>query len=151
VIGARQFCTFFVDNNTFGLDIRHVREVLPCTALTPIPLAPPAIRGLVNLRGEIITALDLRELLGLPPPKGVLDTMHVIAHTHDDTFSLLVDKVGDVIEISEESFYHTPNTLPERVRKLLHGVYRLPNTLLLSIDIQQISNAVLNAVSTAAS
>ena len=93
-----QLCTFFVGDYHFGVDVLQVQEVLRFHEMTAVPLAPPVVRGLINLRGQIVTALDLRHRLGLQPAAPHVEHANVIVRTHDGAVSLLVDEVGDVID-----------------------------------------------------
>src|SRR4051812_45165850 len=101
---STQYCTFLLDNRYYGVDVQHVQEVIRYQELTPVPLASPVVSGLINLRGRIVTAIDLRRLLGLPDrPKGKLP-MNVVVKTGDDAVSLLVDEIGDVIDVPADKF-----------------------------------------------
>ena len=107
-----------------------------------MPLAPPEIRGLINLRGQIITALDLRLLLGMDPlPEGKLP-MNVVVKTKDATASLLVDKIGDVLQVPTEVYERPPETIPIEVRNLVLGIYKLKEKLLLSLDCEKVVNGI---------
>src|SRR5271156_6598403 len=105
---SRQFCTFYLENYLFGIELRDVREVLQQLELTEVPLAPYAVRGLMNLRGQIVLAVDLRRQLGLPERPADKPTMNVIVRTGEDSVSLLVDDIGDVVEGQEETFEPPP-------------------------------------------
>src|SRR5437879_1311195 len=108
---GNQFCTFTIDGLCFGIGVLEVQEVTGYKEMTRVPLAPPVVRGLLNLRGQVVTALDLRRRLGLRDrPEGQLP-MNVVVHTDDGAVSLLVDDVGDVLEVSQEAFEPPPTTL----------------------------------------
>src|SRR6266849_6630973 len=98
----QQFCTFYLENYLFGIELLKVQEVLQPLALTEVPLAPIAVRGLMNLRGQIIIAVDLRRQLELPERAGDKAPMNVVVRTAEDAVSLLVDEIGDVVEVTEE-------------------------------------------------
>src|SRR6185369_7742942 len=107
----RQVCTFYLDGNYFGLDVLKVQEIIRYQEMTRVPLASPVVRGLINLRGQIVTALDLRRRLELPPaPAGRLPT-NVIVQGKDGLLSLLVDDVGEVLSVDEGSFESPPSTV----------------------------------------
>jgi len=109
--GARQFCTFHLDDHLFGVDVLDVQEVIRYQAMTHVPLAPRVVEGLINLRGQIVTAVDLRARLELPSrPEGQLP-MNVVVHTEDGPVSFLVDKIGDVLDVSEADYEPVPDTL----------------------------------------
>jgi len=132
-----QICTFSVDGNLFGVDVNDVQEVLRYQELTKVPLAPAVVSGLINLRGEIVTALDMRRRLRLPVrPNGSLP-MNVVVQTKDGPMSLLVDEIGDVLEVDEQMFESAPPTLAATVRELITGVYKLEDQLLLVINTER--------------
>ena len=135
----KQLCTFTLDGLHFGVDVLQVQEVLRFQEMTPVPLAPPETRGLINLRGQVVTAVDLRLRLGLAErPFADLAPedrpMNVIVRSGDDTVSLLVDEIGDVVEPSADAFEPPPETLAGRVRDVIDGVYKLDGQLLLVLD-----------------
>ncbi len=127
-------CTFRVDHLFFGIEVSHVQEVLRPQQMTLVPLAPTVVHGLMNLRGQIVTALDMRKQLKLPPQEGDRQPMNVLVRMGDGLVSLLVDEIGDVIEVSRDQFEPAPETLPEVIRTAVHGVYKLPGRLLLLLD-----------------
>ncbi|MHB1327967.1 MAG: chemotaxis protein CheW [Gemmatimonadales bacterium] len=133
-MATQQFCTFYVDGLYFGVDVLHVQEVIRSLEVTRVPLAPAAVHGLINLRGQIVTAVDLRTRLGLAlRPEGV-EPMNVVVRTEDGAISLWVDEIGDVIETADDSFERTPETLPAMAKELIRGVYKLPDRLMLVLD-----------------
>jgi purine-binding chemotaxis protein CheW len=130
----KQFCTFCVDGLFFGVEVQKVQEVIRYQEMTPVPLAPAVVRGLINLRGQIVTAIDLRRALGLNErPAGSLP-MNVVVRTDDGVVSLLVDEIGDVLNVDEASFERPPETLSGTARELITGVYKLKDRLLLILD-----------------
>ena len=132
-----QMCTFWVDGLYFGLHVEHVQEVLRYQQLTVVPCAPDAVHGLINLRGQIVTALDLRCRLGLPPrPEGELP-MNVIVRSRGEVVSLLVDDIGDVIDTTEVSLQPTPANLPPTVQDVVGGVLPLTGSILLVVDAER--------------
>ena len=134
MVEARQFCTFHLDNLFFGVEVEKVQEVLRFQEMTQVPLAPPVVRGLINLRGQIVTAIDLRRRLGLPDrPDGTVP-MNVVVRKDEGAVTLLVDEIGDVLEVEEEFFEGPPETLTGPGRELVRGVYKLDGRLLLILD-----------------
>ncbi len=133
-----QVCTFQIDNLWCGVDVRRVQEVLCEQKLTCIPLAPVGAEGLINLRGQIVMAVDLRKRLGLPASQLKDGPMNVVLRTADGPVSLLVDRVGDVVEVTEDSFVPMPETLDETTRETLLGAYRLPDSLLLLLNTEKL-------------
>lgn len=136
----RQFCTFLVDGFCFGIDVLRVQEVIRYQPMTRVPLAPSVIHGLINLRGQIVTAIDLRRRLSLTErPEGELP-MNVVVRTAEGATSLLVDEIGDVVAVEAESFELPPETLSDVARDLLTGVYKLKDHLLLVMDTDKAVN-----------
>lgn len=130
--------TFLVDGHLFGVPTTEVLELSRFQKLTPVPLAPAAISGLMNLRGQVVTALDMRCRLGFSPrPEGLLP-MNIVLRREDVLVSLLVDKVGEVLDLDESTFEQPPDTLRGLARQLVRGVHKLPGRLLLLLDTQKI-------------
>jgi purine-binding chemotaxis protein CheW len=130
----RQFCTFFLDGLRFGVDVQKVQEVVPYQEMTRVPLAPPAVRGLLNLRGQIVTGIDLRHRLDLPERAGDRLPVNVVLRGEDSPVSFLVDEIGEVIEVPADAWERPPETLRGGVRELIQGVCPLPDDLLLILD-----------------
>jgi purine-binding chemotaxis protein CheW len=129
-----QFCTFYLDKLMFGVELQKVQEVMRHLELTEIPLAPEVVSGLMNLRGQIITAIDLRHRLELPArPEGILP-MNVVIRSADGAVSFLVDEIGDVVEVVDESFESPPETLQGKVRQVILGVHKLEKQLMHVLD-----------------
>jgi purine-binding chemotaxis protein CheW len=129
-----QFCTFLVGGMLFGLDVVCIQEVIRFQALTAVPLTSSVIAGLINLRGQIVTAIDLRARLGLPPRSAGERPLNVVVRTPDGAVSLLVDEIGDVIMVDDDCFERPPDTLDEGARSLIRGAYKLRGRLLLVLD-----------------
>lgn len=133
-MASQQFCTFLLDGYLFGVPVPQVQEVIRFQPMTRVPLAPPAVKGMINLRGQIVLAIDLRHRLSLPErPAGELP-MNVVVRTADGAVSLLVDEIGDVIEVDDSSFETPPETLRGSVRTTILGVYKLDSRLLHALD-----------------
>jgi purine-binding chemotaxis protein CheW len=129
-----QFATFYVGKMLFGVDVQKVQEIIRYQSMTPVPLSSPVVQGLINLRGQIITAIDLRRRLGMPDREGERMPMNVVVRTDDGVVSLLVDEIGDVLEVEGRSFEPTPNTIQPEHRELISGVYKLNGALLLVLN-----------------
>jgi purine-binding chemotaxis protein CheW len=140
-----QYCTFFVDGHYFGLDVRKVQEIIRYQEMTRVPLAPPVVRGLINLRGQIVTAIDLRRRLELHDRRADQLPVNVVVHTDDGAVSLLVDEIGDVLEVPETAFERPPETLQGPARELIRGAYKLEDRLLLILEIEQTVNLTATA------
>jgi len=117
-----QYSTFFVADLFFGVDVLHVQEVLQSQQMTSVPQAPGVIEGLINLRGQIVTAIDMRRRLGLPERGGGQAPMNIVVRTVDGAVSLLVDEIGDVLDMDPAA------------KELIRGVYKLKDRLLLVLD-----------------
>ena len=140
-MAEHQYCTFYVDGQYFGIDVMRVQEIIRHQEITIVPLAPPEVSGLINLRGQIVTALDLRRRLELPDrPVGQLP-VNVVIRTDDGAMSLLVDEIGDVVTIDEESFERPPDTLRGPARELILGVHKMSERLLLALDLERVLHA----------
>jgi purine-binding chemotaxis protein CheW len=136
-----QVATFKVGNLNFAIDVSVVQEVIKYQYMTPVPLAPPAVRGLINLRGQIITALDMRRILDIEPCDNVQSLLNVIINTGQEVISLMVDRIEDVLSINPDNFEKTPETVLQKYKKLLLGVYKLNPGLLLILDPEPIGSA----------
>lgn len=135
-----QYVTFQVADCRYGIDVTNVQEVLRPQPRTPTPLAPATVAGLVNLRGQVVLAVDLRERLSLAS-RGDDEPMMVVVRVGAETVGLLVDRVGEVIAVGPETFAEPPQTLPVALRALVRGAHRLPDRLLLVLDVHQAAAA----------
>ena len=133
----KQFCTFYLDSHFFGVEVLEVQEIIRSQPMTRLPLAPAVFRGLINLRGQIVTALDLRQRLELPPSARDRSLVNVVVKSEGGAVSMLVDDIGDVVEVDASSFEEPPETLGGVARKLVRGVYKLKDRLLLHLDTQR--------------
>lgn len=129
-----QYCTFFLDGLLFGVELKSVQEVVNRHDMTQVPLAPSVVSGLINLRGQIVTAIDLRRRLELQPRPDNANVMNVVVRSDDGAISLLVDEIGDVVEVEEASFERPPETLRGNVRSMILGVHKLNNCLMHVLD-----------------
>lgn len=137
-MSTERFATFTVDGMYLGIDIVRVREVLRPQRITPVALAAPEVAGLLNLRGEIVTAIDLRRRLGLPDRETDEPRPNVVVSTDRGVVSLLVDQIGDVVTADERCFELPPETLRGARRTLIRGAYKLPDRLLLELDLDEV-------------
>lgn len=129
-----QFCTFYLGDDFFGIEVERVQEILRSQDMTEVPLSAPVIRGLINLRGQIMTAVDLRERVGFPPREDGKPPINVVIRRKEGGMSLLVDAIGDVISPARELAEDPPENVNPRVRSLLQGVYKLEGRLLQILD-----------------
>jgi purine-binding chemotaxis protein CheW len=141
---VRQIACFLAQDLFFGVDVLQVQEIINQVAITRVPLAPPMVSGLINMRGQIVTAIDLRRCLGLPerppgqPPAGL------ILQAEEGLVGLIVDEVGTVFELPEDAFEPPPEILKGRLRALVSRVYTLPNRLLLVMDTERLLTEALD-------
>ena len=136
----RQLCTFTIEDTLLGIDVLKVQEVVREQAVTRVPLAPPAVVGLVNLRGQLVPAISLRRRMDRPDLEPGRRPTGVVVTTDDGPIDLLVDDIGDVTEISDELFQEPPKTLRDPMRKLVKSVCRLPDRVLLLLDVDRAVN-----------
>jgi purine-binding chemotaxis protein CheW len=139
---THQYCTFYLEDQHFGVDVLKVQEVIRCQESTRVPLAPAEVSGLINLRGQIVNAVDLRRRLNLGDRPADLLPVNVVMHTDEGAVSLLVDEIGDVLEVSEDLFERPPETLTGKIRELIRGAYKLPHELLLVLSTEELLNLI---------
>jgi len=132
-----QLSTFIVGKFFFGIDVLNVQEVLQFQRMTKVPLAPPVIVGLINLRGQIVPALDMRRRLYLEPRAQDERPMNLVVRTEDGAVSLLVDDIGDVLELQPAAFENTPANVAANVREMIRGVYKLKDRLLFVLETEK--------------
>lgn len=131
---TKQYATFWLGSGLYGVEVERVREVLRGQHLTRVPLAPTTIAGLINLRGQVVTTVDLHERFeGGDERNG--DSMLVVVMVGDESVALLVDRIGGVVDVDSEQFEPPPDTLGGTVRELVTGAYKLDGQLLLSLDV----------------
>ncbi len=137
---ANGFVTMTIAGQLFGIPVLQVQDVLGPQNLTRVPLAPPEVAGSLNLRGRIVTAIDVRIRLGLPPRPEGMTGMSVVVDLGGELYSLLIDQVGEVLTMDKESFESNPPTLDPRWREVSRGIYRLKEQLMVVIDVTQLLN-----------
>ena len=137
MIATIQFCTFTLHGLWFGVSVDRVQEIVRHLSLTRVPLAPPVVRGLMNLRGQIVTAVDLRRRLEFPDRNADERPMNVVIRAEDGLVSLLVDQIGDVVVVETDTRDAPPPTLKGAARELIRGAYQFPNRLLLELDLDR--------------
>ena len=130
--------TFYVGNEYYGIEVMKVQEVTGTPVVVPVPLAPKFVRGLINLRGQLATALGLRELFGAGEAE-VNQQMSVVCRMDGNLVSLIVDQIGDVVEVEGRIFEDPPDTLPPGIRKYVKGIYKMDGSLLSLLDMEKIT------------
>jgi purine-binding chemotaxis protein CheW len=135
VSSPHQFCTLLLDGHVFTVPLIKVQEVIQSQQTTRVPLAPDVVSGIMNLRGQIVSVIDLRRRLGLPerPPEHL--SMNIVVRTSDGAVSFLVDEIGDVLEFEPEALENPPAMLHSIARDVIRGVYKLPDRLAVVLDI----------------
>lgn len=134
-------CTFYVGRLCLGVEVATMREVLRGQTLTRVPRASAAVRGLMNLRGQIVTAIDLAVRLRVPRETDQPAAMNVIVQTGDGPVSLLVDEIGDVVEVRPSEAEAPPANLAPDVREVIRRVYKLNEGVLLLLDVERAVSA----------
>lgn len=134
----REFVTMYVDKQLFGIPVLQVQDVLGPQRISCVPLAPVEVAGSLNLRGRIVTAIDVRIRLGVPPREVGEKSMSVVAEHGGEFYSLIVDQVGEVMALSSNDYEKTPATLDARWREVSDGVYRLQDRLLIVLDVNKL-------------
>ena len=133
----QQYCTFTLDGFLVGVEVSRVQEIIRFQEMTPVPLAHRVVRGLINLRGQIVTALDLRRRLDLAERGDDAQPTNVVVRTDDGAVAFLVDEIGDVVEVDDTSFERPPETLRGVARHLITGAHKLSDRLLLVLDAER--------------
>jgi purine-binding chemotaxis protein CheW len=141
---VRQIASFLAQDLFFGVDVLQVQEIIRRVAITRVPLAPPMVTGLINIRGQIVTAIDLRRCLGMPERPSGQSPAGLILQAEEGLVGLIVDEVGSVFELPEDAFEPPPEILKGRLRILVSQVYTLPNRLLLVMDTERLLTEVLD-------
>ncbi|MFL6136501.1 MAG: chemotaxis protein CheW [Frankiaceae bacterium] len=140
---SRKLSTFRIGGDLFGVPVEDVQEVTRSHEVTPVPLAPEAVTGLMNLRGQVVTVVDLRVRLGYPPREAGAPTANVVVRTSGSAgaaggiVSLLVDRVEGFADVTDEQFAERPDTVTGPAGELVTGAYELPGRLLLALDLHR--------------
>ena len=141
-----KLATFHIGHLFFGVDVTRVQEVLRHHPITAVPLAPATVEGLINLRGQLVVAIDVRARLGLPEKVEKETQMNVVVYTAEGAVSLLVDQIGDVIEVNHGTYERAPENLSTDVRALVLGVHKLDSGILLILDVEQAASVASGAI-----
>lgn len=140
VDGSKEFVTMTIADQLFGIPVLQVQDVLGHQRITRIPLAPPEVAGSLNLRGRIVTAIDVRLRLGLQARPKDKPGMSIVVDLRGELYSLMVDSVGEVLSLSNEDFERNPATLDPRWREVSLGIYRLNGQLMVVLDVSRLLN-----------
>jgi len=142
-----EMCSVRLGTSTFGVPITHILEIVGAARPQPVPLAPVFVGGLVHYRGDVLTTVSLRQLLGLPPKEGRQDLL--VLESSGGCFGLLVDSVGEVLTVSSDDYEPNPSILDERRRWLFAGAYKLKDGLLIKLDPERLDPMRLSAAQAA--
>jgi purine-binding chemotaxis protein CheW len=134
---TRQFCTFYLDRLLFGVESQKIQEVVTYRPLRPVPLAPAVVSGLMNLRGQVVAALELRRRLEMPERPSDMRPVCLIVSAAGSKVCLLADEVGSVLDVEEATFEPSPETLSRRIRSVIRGVHKLEHGLMHVLDTDQ--------------
>ncbi|MDR3423974.1 MAG: chemotaxis protein CheW [Alphaproteobacteria bacterium] len=129
------FVTMTVAHQIFGIPVLKVQDVLGPQRIARVPLAPAEVLGSLNLRGRIVTAVDARTRLGVPALEDCTQSMSVVVEHDGELYSIVVDKVGEVMSLPETDYERNPATLDPRWQEVSNGIYRLQGTLLVVLDV----------------
>ena len=132
------YVTFYVKEQLFGIPVLKVQDILTPDRIASIPLAPPEVTGAINLRGRIVTVLDVRIRLGLEKRENVKESMGVTIDHQNELYTLLVDKVGDVIGLESDLYESNPSTLDPIWREFALGVFRLEGSIMVVLDVERL-------------
>lgn len=133
-----QLVTFHVGDLFMGINVMSVQEVITYQGATAIPLTSSEIEGLINLRGNIITVIDLRTYLELETTFEASEPKMLVLHNDIETIGVIVDEVGDVLEVLNDQYENTPGTFDALCKRLVKGVYKLDNSLLLEVKVESL-------------
>jgi purine-binding chemotaxis protein CheW len=139
---TKQFSTFLIGDRLYGLDVTAVQEVTKSLPITKVPLAPKFVYGLINLRGQVATAIGLKELFELNDIGNNKELMNIVCRGDGLLLSFLVDQIGDVLEVEDNLFEPTPVTLPQSLTKFMFGVYKIQGNLLSVLDVKKITQTI---------
>lgn len=142
-----QFSTFYISDRLYGIDVMKVQEITKALPMTRVPRAPEYVHGLINLRGQISTAIGLRELFSINDAPSA-EPMNVVCRVGDLLISFIVDQIGDVLELEEKDFEYAPDTVPQNIRKYIQGVYKVPEDLLSILDVEKVVETILKEANT---
>ncbi|HZY62065.1 MAG TPA: chemotaxis protein CheW [Edaphobacter sp.] len=131
-------CSLYAGDGSFGIDTRKIREVLGKKSLQRVPMAPPYIGGVVPYRGEVLTTVNLRALLGMAPHQDASCVLVLEENENAERFGLIVDEVGGVIAVNQKQLEDNPSTLDARGRWLFDGAYKLQAGLVVQLDPQKL-------------
>lgn len=132
------YCTFELDDQLYGVSVDDAREVIMNQPRTPVPLAPPAVLGIMNIRGRVVSAIDMRTVLRLPEMARPAESINLIVRHQGEEVGLVVDRIGDVLTLDPQQRQAAPETLGAKERAFMDGVFQLDEALMLELDIHKV-------------
>lgn len=135
---VQQFSTFYVGDLLLGVDIRLVQEINRQLDITPVPNAPSHVRGVINLRGEVATVIDLRTVLGLPEAEVQRDTRNLIVHSQGEAIGLWIDRISDILTVRADEINEPPSNMDGVDGRFFLGVHTLENEICVLLDVEQV-------------
>ncbi len=134
-----QLCGFKIMDGQYAIPVLEVQEVVKPQKVTPVPLGPDYVDGLINLRGQIVTAINLRVMFGLPRNSEQEDDyMNIIVRWGDGLYALVVDEIMDVMDVENTTFEDTPDMIDEKIKKYIRGVFKLEDNLLTLLSLEKL-------------
>ncbi len=141
---AKEFLTITIGGQLFGIPVLQVEDVLGEQSVTEVPLSPPAISGSLNLRGRIVTAINVRKCLHLEPREGKHKQMSVVVEQGGELYSLIIDEVGDVLNMNNKDFENNPATLDPVWKNISLGIYKMDGQILVILDVPKLIDSIHN-------
>jgi len=148
-VGKQDFVTFYLADQLLGIPVLAVHDVLNPQKLTPIPLAPDWVAGVLNLRGRIVTGVDLRDRLGIAKKDDGVKSMSIVVEHNEEPYSLQIDRVGEVLSLEDTLFQKNPKTLDPAWRSVSKGIYQLDKNLLVILDVDKLLEIEIDKVEAA--
>ena len=139
---SADYLIIHLEDQIFGVPVLQVQDVLRDIQFTKVPLAPAEVSGALNLRGRIVTAINVRQRLGLPRYEGEKDPLSVVVEHEGELYSLVIDSVGDVLSIKDSAIQDNPPTLDPLWRDISEGIYRMEGKLMLVLDVSKLLESV---------
>ena len=140
----KEFLTINIGEQKFGIPVLQIQDVLGPQVITPIPLAPKGVAGALNLRGRIVTTLNVREILNFNNNNSINKSMSVVVEHEQELYSLIIDGVGDVLALDNSEYENNPPTLDPVLKDVSSGIYRLEKELLVILDVPKLLESVHN-------
>jgi purine-binding chemotaxis protein CheW len=137
-----EYVTFDIGGHTFGLDVVQVRDVFRSKKITNIPQSGEEVFGVLNLRGRIVTVINLYHKLGFPIDKDLDKLMNIVVEYNGESYAFLIDKVGDVMSLTLDTFEEPPRTMSVNWKNMSKGIHRLEDKILILLDIEKVLNFI---------